>query len=85
MRILRRMCQVTKFDRVRNERTSGINKSGGNSKESPGKKIEVVWACDGKIGAQCRTVLHGGVRHRTSTPHESGNKMKKKIVTWLCS
>ena len=22
--------------------------------------------------------LHGGVCHRTSTPHKSGNKMKKK-------
>ena len=26
----------------------------------------------------CTTVLHGGVCHRTSTPHKSGNKMKKK-------
>ena len=24
------------------------------------------------------TVLHGGVCHRTSTPHKSGNKMKEK-------
>ena len=22
------------------------NESGGNSKESPGKEVEVVWACD---------------------------------------
>ena len=31
----------------------------------------------------CTTVLHGGVCHRTSTPHKSGNKMKenkKKIA-----
>ena len=27
---------------------------------------------------ECTTVLHGGVCHRTSTPHKSGNKMKKK-------
>ena len=27
---------------------------------------------------KCTTVLHGGVRHRSSTPHESGNKTKKK-------
>ena len=24
------------------------------------------------------TVLHGGVCHRTSTPHKSGNKIKEK-------
>ena len=26
----------------------------------------------------CTTVLHEGVCHRTSTPHKSGNKEKKK-------
>ena len=26
----------------------------------------------------CMTVLPGGVCHRTSTPHKSGNKMKEK-------
>ena len=26
----------------------------------------------------CTTVLHGGVCHRTSTSHKSGNKMKEK-------
>ena len=26
----------------------------------------------------CTTVLHGGVCHRTSTPHKSVNKMKEK-------
>ena len=26
------------------------------------------------------TVLHGGVCHRTSTPHKTGNKMKKKKI-----
>ena len=26
----------------------------------------------------CTTVLHGGVCHRTSTPHKSGNNMKEK-------
>ena len=26
----------------------------------------------------CTTVLRGGVCHRTSTPHKSGNKMKEK-------
>ena len=27
---------------------------------------------------KCTTVLHGGVCHRTSTPHKSGNKMMRK-------
>ena len=27
---------------------------------------------------KCTTVLHGGVCHRTSTAHKSGNKMKEK-------
>ena len=26
----------------------------------------------------CTPVLHGGICHRTSTPHKSGNKMKEK-------
>ena len=26
----------------------------------------------------CTTVIHGGVCHRTPTPHKSGNKMKDK-------
>ena len=30
------------------------NESGGNHKESPGKKVEVVWACDEKRGRLCR-------------------------------
>ena len=28
----------------------------------------------------CTTVLHGGVCHRTSTPHKSGIKMKEKKI-----
>ena len=27
---------------------------------------------------KCTPVLHGGVCHRTSTPHKSGNKIKEK-------
>ena len=27
---------------------------------------------------KCTTVLHGGIYHRTSTPHIGGNKMKEK-------
>ena len=29
-------------------------------------------------------MLHGGVCHRTSTPHKSGNKMKEKKKICLC-
>ena len=30
------------------------------------------------LSRESMTVLHGGVWHRTSTPHQSGNKMKEK-------
>ena len=35
-------------DILRNERIRGTTESGGNRKESPGKEVEVVWACDEK-------------------------------------
>ena len=46
--MLRWMCGVTKIFI-----NKGANESGENSKESPGKEVEVVWAaaCDEKIGA----------------------------------
>ena len=40
------MCRVTKLDKIRNERIMNVRESEGNRKESPGKKVEVVWACD---------------------------------------
>ena len=47
MGILRWICGVTKLDKIRNERIrgGGGNENGGNCKESPGKEVEVVWAC----------------------------------------
>ena len=30
-------------------------------------------------------MLHGGVCHRTSTPHKSGNKMKKTGIRRKCT
>ena len=31
---------------------------------------------------KCMTVRHGGVCHRTSIMHKSGNKMKEKKLGW---
>ena len=50
MRMLRRMCGVTKLDKIRNEKNKRDNESGGNHKESTGKNVEVVWTCDAKRG-----------------------------------
>ena len=36
------------------KRNYGDNESGGNGKESTGKKVEVVWACDAKKGTPHR-------------------------------
>ena len=53
MRMLRWMCGVTRLDKIRNERIRGQRKW-GNHTESPGKEVEVVWACDEKRGAPRR-------------------------------
>ena len=31
-------------------------------------------------GRKCTTMLYGGVCHRTSTTHKSGNKMKRNLL-----
>ena len=41
------------LDRIRNERIRD-NESRRNTKESTGKEVKVVWACDEKRGALCR-------------------------------
>ena len=42
MGMLRRMCGVTKLDMIRNEIIRGQR----NRKVTPGKDVEVAWACD---------------------------------------
>ena len=49
------------MDKMRNARKTGEQK-GGNHKESPGKEVEVVWACDEKRGALHRKEGDGNVR-----------------------
>ena len=34
---------------------------------------------------KCTTVILGGVCHRTSTPHKSGNKMKEEKKNGPCA
>ena len=36
----------------------------------------------GLTAEEVTSVLHGGVCHRTSTPHKSGNKMKRKMFVY---
>ena len=48
MRMLQWICRVMKLDKIRKNKRD--NESGGNHKESPGKEVEVVWACDEKRG-----------------------------------
>ena len=118
MRMLRWMCGVIELVGMRNDRIRG-NNSWANRKESPWKKVEVVWPCHANEGTLCRkegkwqcrgreelrykrrrldsvrydinekglsaeevstTVLHGCVYRQTSTPHKSGNKMKRTNV-----
>ena len=46
---LRWTCRVTKLDKIRNGRIRGTTKVGESRRESPGKEVEVVWACVDKL------------------------------------
>ena len=48
IRMLRRKCRVTNLDSVKNERIRGTTNVFRNIDERPGKKVEVVRACDAK-------------------------------------
>ena len=105
MRMLRWMCEVTKLDKIRNERIRGTTKVGEITKKVQERRLK--WyghvmrreehyvgrrAMEMKVKGKkrrrdcrlmmCMTELHGGVCHRTSTPHKSGNKMKEKKKLW---
>ncbi len=49
-RMLRWSCGVTKQGIYKKLKKKRDSESGGNHKESPGKGIDVVWACDEKRG-----------------------------------
>ena len=42
---------VWSYEAGQDKKLTNNNENGGNRKESPGKEVEVVWACDEKIGA----------------------------------
>ena len=64
------MCGVTKFDRIRNESIRD-NKSGRTLKESRGKEVEVVWACDEKRGTLRRKEGDGNESTMKETDRKS--------------
>ena len=60
-------------------------KGDGNGEERAEGVKEYGWVEGGTISTRrdyrrrkCTTVLHVGACHRASTPHKSGNKMKRK-------
>ena len=50
MRMLRLEARRNETGQDKNRKNKRDNESGGNHKESPGKEVEVVWACDEKRG-----------------------------------
>ena len=59
IRMLRWMCGGYEGGQYKKWKKMRDNESGGNGKESPGKEVEVVWACDEKRRALCRKVCDG--------------------------
>ena len=57
----------------RKSKNNGDNELGGNRKESPGKEVEVVWACDAKRGTLHRKEGDGN----ESTREKEERKEKK--------
>ena len=52
------------------------NESGGNHKENPGKKVEVIWACEEKRGIRRRKEGDGN----ESTGEKEERKTQEKMV-----
>ena len=50
------------------------NESGGNCKETPGKEVEVVWACDEK---------RGSLRRKAGDGNESTGRRKSYVQMLL--
>ena len=59
MRMLRWIWRSYEAGRNKKLKNKRDNESGGNHKESPGKEVEMVWACDEKRGTLRRKDVDG--------------------------